>query len=115
MPPVAPEIVLQLVYFTVGTLLVLLGLPLYFRRVPPNRFYGFRTGRTLADPAAWYAVNRVAGGWLVVTGAATAGVATAVEWLKLSIPAAAGINCAVFLVGMSLMLIQSIRTLWRMK
>jgi uncharacterized membrane protein len=115
MPLVAPETALLLIYFAVGAVLALVGLPLYFSKVPPNRFYGFRTERTLNDPTVWYAVNRVAGGWLVVTGAVTSVVATAGERLNLSIPTAAIINCAVFLLGMSMMVAHSVRTLWRMK
>jgi hypothetical protein len=33
--------------------------------VPPNRVYGVRTRRTLADAGRWYAVNRV-GGWCLL-------------------------------------------------
>lgn len=115
MPLVAPEIALLSVYLAVGILVSLIGLPLYFGKVPPNRFYGFRTQRTLRDPEAWYPVNRIAGGWLVVTGAATAGVATAAQRFNLSIPATAALNCAVFVLGMALMVVHSVRTLWRIK
>ena len=44
-----------------GVLFICLGLPLLRGRVPPNRWYGFRTRRTLADERTWYAVNRVSG------------------------------------------------------
>jgi len=44
-----------------GPLLLLLALPLWGRRVPPNRFYGVRTRTTLSDPAAWYEVNARSG------------------------------------------------------
>ena len=44
-----------------GPLLVLLALPLWGRRVPPNRFYGVRTRRTLSDEAVWYDVNARSG------------------------------------------------------
>lgn len=40
-----------------GPLLVLLGVPLWLRRVPPNPFYGVRTRATLGDDAVWYEVN----------------------------------------------------------
>ncbi|MDZ4658954.1 MAG: SdpI family protein [Bythopirellula sp.] len=115
MPLIAPESVILLVYMLASGLLILLGLPLYFRKVPPNRFYGFRTGRTLADPEVWYAVNRVTGGWMVLTGAVTAGVATWAQRVGFNAPTAASINLATFVLGMALMMIQSLRTLWRMK
>jgi hypothetical protein len=46
----------------------LVGLPMALDKVPPNRFYGFRTPRTIADERVWYPANRVAGKALVVAG-----------------------------------------------
>ena len=48
-------------YAAVGLLLAGLSIPLIVGLVPPNRFYGFRTVKTLSDARIWYAVNRVAG------------------------------------------------------
>jgi hypothetical protein len=114
MPLVAPETVILLVYMVAGGALVLLGLPLYFRKIPPNRFYGFRTERTLLNPDVWYAVNRVTGGWLVITGAIAAGVATWAQRSGYDAPTAAGIDLISFVMGMGLMLVHSLRTLWRL-
>jgi uncharacterized membrane protein len=33
--------------------------------VPPNRFYGFRTPRTLASPEVWYPANRASGVFMI--------------------------------------------------
>jgi hypothetical protein len=115
MPPIDPESVVLLTYLAAAGFLVLLGIPLYFRMVPPNRFYGFRTERTLAHPEVWYAVNRVTGGWMVVTGAATVAIATWAQRSGYTAPTAAGVNLVVFVTGMALMLIQSLRALWRSK
>jgi uncharacterized membrane protein len=115
MPPLTPETFVSLIYTAAGGLLILLGLPLYLRWIPPNRFYGFRTERTLEDPGLWYPVNRVTGGWLTMTGALTAGIASLVERIDFALPAAASINCAIVVVGMILMLAHSLRTLWRVK
>jgi uncharacterized membrane protein len=49
-------------------LLVLLAIPLWLRRVPPNRFYGVRTRATLSDEARWYDVNARSGLDLFVAG-----------------------------------------------
>jgi uncharacterized membrane protein len=57
--------------------LAVVALPLALNAVPRNRFYGFRTARTLADDAAWYRANRVAGWGLVVSTGVYAAVATA--------------------------------------
>jgi len=37
---------------------VTIGLPLYFKKVPPNRFYGFRTPATLSSEKIWYPANQ---------------------------------------------------------
>ena len=49
---------LLILYLAGGGLLVLLSLPLYFEKIPPNGLYGFRVEATLKDPKLWYAVNR---------------------------------------------------------
>jgi hypothetical protein len=53
------------------TALLLMGvsLPLWQGRVPPNTMNGFRSAKTLADPALWYRVNAVMGAELFVLGA----------------------------------------------
>ena len=37
-------------------------------RVPPNRWYGFRTAKTFSNQTIWYAANRVVGTDLIVAG-----------------------------------------------
>jgi uncharacterized membrane protein len=50
------------------------SVPLILGVVPPNGFYGFRTRKTLADPAIWYRANRFAGCALFIAAAASAGI-----------------------------------------
>ena len=45
-------------------MMALFSLPMAMGIVPPNRFYGFRTGKTLSSPRIWYAANQRAG-WLL--------------------------------------------------
>jgi uncharacterized membrane protein len=52
-----------------GPFLLLLAIPLWGRRVPPNRFYGVRTRATLADEALWYEVNARSGRDLALAAA----------------------------------------------
>jgi len=49
-------------------LLILFAVPLWMRRVPPNRYYGVRTRATLGDEERWYAVNASAGLDLFISG-----------------------------------------------
>lgn len=51
-----------------GVLLIMGGIPLYLRRVPPNPLYGVRL-RATRDERIWYEINARAGRDLVVIGA----------------------------------------------
>ncbi|MGE5109380.1 MAG: SdpI family protein [Acidobacteriaceae bacterium] len=45
---------------------ILISLPLCLRLVPSNRFYGFRTRKTLSSPEIWYEANYKGGVGLIV-------------------------------------------------
>jgi len=45
----------------VYVVMLLLGLPLVFKKVKPNLFYGFRVRATVENPDLWYKYNRLAG------------------------------------------------------
>ena len=51
-----------------GIVFIVLGLPLFQQRVLPNSWYGCRTTKSLSDKKIWYAVNRVTGKYMIVTG-----------------------------------------------
>jgi len=55
----------------------ILSIPLAIGAIPPNRLYGFRTRRTLANDAAWYRVNRLAGFGIMIASAIYGLVASA--------------------------------------
>ena len=44
-----------------ATLMMIFSVPMIQGNVKPNRIYGFRTAKTLADPKVWYPANRVMG------------------------------------------------------
>lgn len=56
--------------FGSAILLIVLGVPLMQRKVPPNWAYGVRIKATMSDDAIWYAVNEKSGRDLVVLGVA---------------------------------------------
>lgn len=56
-------------FLTASLVIAAVGVPLAFGFVPPNKLYGVRTARILADVQLWYRVNRF-GGWVLVTAAA---------------------------------------------
>ena len=59
-------------FFIVGLMFIGLGVPLVQRRIPRNRWYGFRVAKTYASERVWYAANAVAGRDLIVAGAVVA-------------------------------------------
>jgi uncharacterized membrane protein len=81
----------QIILLAVCGIIATLAVPLILRRVPPNRVYGFRTRRTLADPALWYRVNRFAG-WTELIASALSVVLIVSRpppsniWLQLVVP-----------------------------
>ena len=48
-------------FFVPSIVIAVFSLPLILAMVPRNRFYGFRTQRTLSDDLVWYKANRLAG------------------------------------------------------
>jgi hypothetical protein len=63
MPQVTMPICLGL-----GIFIVLIAIPLARRRIPPNRWYGFRVAATFADREVWFATNEQAGRDLISLG-----------------------------------------------
>ena len=47
---------------------MLLGLPLFFAKVPPNQWYGVRIPKTMRDHQIWYRVNAEAGQCFIMIG-----------------------------------------------
>jgi uncharacterized membrane protein len=76
-----PLTFLLLLFVSAGLLLVGISIPLIQRRIKPNYWYGFRTKRTLSDPAVWYDVNAYAGKRLLVCGFITAIAAIALYFV----------------------------------
>jgi uncharacterized membrane protein len=56
------------IHVATGFTLAVLAIPLIQRSVQPNRWYGFRTKRTLADSDVWYDANAYMGKWLLFMG-----------------------------------------------
>ncbi len=59
-----------------GVILLTASLPMALGIVRPNRFYGFRTRKTLSDERIWYAANKVMGRDMVIAGAVSLLAAT---------------------------------------
>lgn len=61
---------LTLLTYIIPGLASVLAIPLAVGLVPPNRYYGFRTPKTLASANVWYKANRICGYCLALAGIA---------------------------------------------
>lgn len=99
----------------VALLMIGVGFPLWRRMVPPNRWYGFRTPATCSDTRLWYPCNRVAGIWLMLTGAAMAVTCLATFLSRMPVDPTAFANVGVMFVFIAAMLVHSFVLLYRLK
>ena len=104
-------IALLVLYIGSGLLLSGLALPLMWRKIPPNHWYGFRVRRTLEDVTVWYAVNEFSAKRLLWVGIATVAAAITLFFLTTSIDVYATGVTVVVLGGLAVSLIQSFRYL----
>ena len=91
-------------------IILVVSVPLMLKVVPPNRIYGFRTPRTLANRELWFRVNRFAGFALF----SAAGMSTAVFIALPEFASGRSIaGLAVFLVPMVIAVVASFAYLRR--
>ncbi len=103
------------IHVIAGLLIAGLAVPLVAGRVPPNPWYGFRTPRTLRDPAVWYPANAYAGRWLLAAGIVISLAALALFFVPAMSIATYGYSMlAVTLVMVAVSVIQSVRFLRRL-
>lgn len=95
----AGELAVFVICLASACIMAVLGIPLILKKVSPNRLYGFRTRTTLGNVDAWYEANRIAGYWLVATGAATACVAIVAFSSGIGLPGAPLVTLVPFVLG----------------
>ena len=94
-----------------GPLMSGLALPLMWRKIPPNHWYGFRVRRTLEDETIWYAANEFSAKRLLWGGIATEAAAIGFFFVTTRVDLYASAVAAVVLGGLAVCLIQSFRFL----
>jgi hypothetical protein len=110
-----PLTLLLLLFVGSGLLLVGISIPLIQRRVKPNYWYGFRTKRTLNNPAVWYNVNAYAGKRLLVSGIITTVAAVLLYFIPGLTVDGYALGMTTFALGpLTLGVLQSIRYLDRL-
>lgn len=104
------DMVVPLVLFVAsGLLLAALLVPLIFRKVPPNYWYGFRVGATLEKEEVWYPANEYAGRRLCWVGVATVVAAVGLFLIPVNnVGVYASIVGGIVVVGLLVTLVQSI-------
>ena len=100
---------INLWWMLAGFLFIAISLPLIYQKVPPNRLYGFRVRKTLANPRIWYAANRIAGIDLLLTGIVIVLTAALTTLLALFLPQAwlTTLNYTVFMLALAATVIHS--------
>jgi hypothetical protein len=63
-----------------GVLIVVVGIPLFLKKVHPNRVYGLNAALQYESKTKWYAANRFLGAALIVAGLVTIAL-TALVWI----------------------------------
>ena len=106
-----PVILMLVLYISVGLLISGLSLPLMWRKIPPNHWYGFRVRQTLENADVWYAANEFSAKRLLWLGIATVVAAVTLFFLTTRIDVYAMSLATVLLVGLGVSLIQSFRYL----
>lgn len=97
-------------YVTTGLLLVGLSLPLVYRKIPPNHWYGLRIKRTLGNRKVWYAANAFVGQRLLWTGLTTVAAAIGFYFVRVDkVDTYAVAVAAVVLFSLTMAVVRSFR------
>ena len=89
-------------FLIIAAVIAVVSIPMIANAVPPNRFYGFRTRRTLANERIWYSANRFAGWALFIAALISAAALAGLPKEIVSAPGyAAGILVAPLLVAVA--------------
>ena len=103
-------LLLFIIFESSALLIGALGIPMWQRKIKPNRAYGFRTKLTLQNPKIWYEVNAVSGMQMAYFGVIMA-VASAVLLLlheKMAIVVFLLIYVVVLITGLIIITVKGI-------
>jgi hypothetical protein len=103
---------LLILFVSSGGMIVALSLPMIWRKVGPNPWYGFRVPRTLEDPAVWYAVNAYCAKGMLGVGVGTCVLAVVLYLVPgVDLPTYGSVVGAAVLAGIVVTLVLSFRYL----
>jgi hypothetical protein len=55
------NLILGILNISCGAIFILLSIPLIMKKIPLNRYYGFRFSKALESSETWYAINQYGG------------------------------------------------------
>ena len=64
-----PVFPLHLLGYILPLITIATAIPMALSKMKPNRYYGFRTPKTLSSPTIWYAANRACGQYMIIASA----------------------------------------------
>ena len=94
-------------------LIILFGIPMALKKVPPNGLYGVRLPVTMRNRAAWDAANVHFGWWMVASGALSLGVFFGAWFLGWAVEPIATVYCIALLIPLMIGAITSIMIAYR--
>jgi uncharacterized membrane protein len=62
------NLLIIIIFILVGIMEIILGIPLIYKKIKPNWFYGFRLPETVSNKEIWYKVNKQTGKDFVISG-----------------------------------------------
>ena len=102
------KVVLLILFVASGLLLTVLSVPMIFRKIPPNYWYGFRVKATLENEEVWYPANEYAGKGLFWVGIGTVVAAVALFLVPITnVGVYASAVGGIVIVGLAVAVIQS--------
>jgi uncharacterized membrane protein len=71
----------MILFVCAGLLIAGAAIPLILRRIKPNRWYGFRTDKSLSAERVWYEANAYSGWLLLCLGVVLAAMSVALHFV----------------------------------
>jgi len=62
------ELIIKISFIIIGLILIILSLPLLYKKIRPNYFYGFRMKKTLENKEIWYKANQFMSKDMLIAG-----------------------------------------------
>ena len=62
------KIIISITFLFMGLLFIGVSIPLLYKKIKPNNWYGFRTRKTFSNEEIWYKANKYMGKGFIILG-----------------------------------------------